>query len=152
MNHQQSKNTFAASTSGVRFFKIITTPNIQDGKIRLPKSFTTKHSNDIQNPIFLKTPDDKKWEMHISEANGDFWFEKDWKEFATYYSLDHGNMILFHFEEKTHFVVHIFGKNTLEIDYPFHDNQHEQNNNVQISDDDSVDVSKMSHSSCKNQN
>ncbi|CAI8605325.1 unnamed protein product [Vicia faba] len=149
MINQQSKNIFAASTSTVRFFKIITTQNIQDGKIRLPKGFTTKHANDMLNPIFLMTPDDKKWEIHITKVDEDFWFQKGWKEFATYYSLDHGNMILFQFEEKSHFVVHVFGKSTLEIQYLCRDNQHEQNNIVQSSDEDSVEILNTSNSSKK---
>ncbi|KAL5070848.1 hypothetical protein RYX36_021735 [Vicia faba] len=95
------------------------------------------------------TPDDKKWEIHITKVDEDFWFQKGWKEFATYYSLDHGNMILFQFEEKSHFVVHVFGKSTLEIQYLCRDNQHEQNNIVQSSDEDSVEILNTSNSSKK---
>ncbi|XP_058769044.1 B3 domain-containing transcription factor VRN1-like [Vicia villosa] len=123
----------------VRFYKIITTPNVQDGKMRLPKDFTKKCISDMPNPIFLKTPDDKKWEIHTAKVDEDFWFEKGWKEFVTYYSLEYGNMIMFHYEENSHFMVNIFDKSTLEIEYPFQDNQNEQNNVVLISDDDSVE-------------
>ncbi|XP_058765288.1 B3 domain-containing transcription factor VRN1-like [Vicia villosa] len=108
---------------------------VKDGKIRLPKDFTKKYSNDMVNPIFLKTPDEKKWEIHTVKADGDFWFQKGWKDFATYYSLAHGNMIVFQYEKTSHFMVHIFDKRTLEIEYPLHDIQHEQNNFVEISDD-----------------
>ncbi|RHN78212.1 putative transcription factor B3-Domain family [Medicago truncatula] len=115
----------------------------------IPKGFTRDHMSDMLNPVFLKTPDGKKWEMCTTKINGDIWFQKGWKEFATYYSLDHGHMVLFQYEENSHFVVHIFSKSTLEIEYPFHGNQHEQNNfDQQSSDEDSIEILDKSPS-CK---
>ncbi|XP_061345822.1 B3 domain-containing transcription factor VRN1-like [Gastrolobium bilobum] len=64
-----------------------------------------------------------------------------WKEFATYYSLDHGHMVLFEYKHTSHFDVRICDKSTLEIDYPFHGTQDAQGNLDQISDDDSVKIS-----------
>jgi len=106
----------------------------------IPKGFTRDHMSDMPNPMFLKTPDGKKWEMYTTKINDDFWFQKGWKEFATHYSLDPGHMVLFQYEENSHFVVHIFGKSTLEIEYPFHENQHEENNFDETSDDDSIKI------------
>lgn len=94
----------------------------------------------MPNPIFLETPDDKKWEIHTAKVDQDFWFENGWKEFVTYYSLEYGNMIMFHYEENSHFMVNIFDMSTVEIEYPFQDNQNEQTNIVLISDDDSVEI------------
>ncbi|CAJ2672736.1 unnamed protein product [Trifolium pratense] len=104
----------------------------------------------MTNPIFLKTPDGKKWEIYTTKINdGDFWFQEGWKEFATHYSLDHGQMVLFEYEENSqYFRVHIFGKSGLEIEYPFHVNQHEENSFDQISDDDSIEILDKSPS-CK---
>jgi hypothetical protein len=103
----------------------------------------------MTNPMFLKTPNGQKWEIYTTKDDGYFWFAKGWKEFSTHYSLDHGQMVLFEYEENSqYFGVHIFGMSALEIEYPIHDNQHEQNNPYQISDDDSVEILDKSPS-CK---
>ncbi|XP_058765606.1 B3 domain-containing transcription factor VRN1-like [Vicia villosa] len=145
-SNQRIKETLPPSTT--RFFKVITTSICQDEKLRIPNGFIMKHKNDISNPMFLKTPDDKKWEMHVAKVDNGFWFQKGWKEFATYYSLDHGHMIFFEYEGNSHFVVHIFGLSTLEIEYPLKENHHEQDNFIEISDDDSVEILDKS-TSCK---
>ncbi|XP_045802371.1 B3 domain-containing transcription factor VRN1-like [Trifolium pratense] len=147
-SNRKNKHTLPAST--IRFFRIITSTILQDEKLRIPNSFTRKHGSNMTNPIFLKTPDGKKWEIYTTKINdGDFWFQKGWKEFATHYSLDHGHMVLFEYEENSqYFRVHIFGKSGLEIEYPFHDNQHEENSFDQISDDDSIEILDKSPS-CK---
>ena len=84
----------------------------------------------MANPVFLKPPDGTEWKVDWTNHDGGILFEKGWKEFATYYSLDHGHLMLFEYKETSHFEVHIFGMSGLEIDYPFHD---------QISDD-SVEI------------
>ncbi|XP_058765605.1 B3 domain-containing transcription factor VRN1-like [Vicia villosa] len=145
-SNQGNKQTLPPSAT--RFFKVITTSICQNGKLRIPSGFIMKHNNDISNRMFLKTPDEKKWEMHIAKVDKCFWFQKGWKEFATYYSLDHGHVIFFEYEGNSHFVVHIFGPSTLEIEYPFNENHHEQDNLIEISDDDSVEISDKS-TSCK---
>ncbi|CAI8602381.1 unnamed protein product [Vicia faba] len=145
-SNQGNKQTLSPSTT--RFFKVMTTTICQDEKLRIPNGFIRKHNNDMSSRMFLKTPDDKKWEMHITKDDEGFWFEKGWKEFATYYSLDHGYMIFFQYEGNSLFVIHIFGKNTFEIEYPFNENHHEQDNLVETSDDDSVEILDKS-TSCK---
>ncbi|XP_027189947.2 B3 domain-containing transcription factor VRN1-like isoform X2 [Cicer arietinum] len=135
--NQQTKHSHP---SIIRFFKVITSTTLQDGKLRIPNSFTKKHGNDTSNPIFLKTPDGKKWKIYLTKKDGDIWFHKGWMEFAKHYSLDHGHMMFFQCEEKetSQFDVHIFDKSTLEIEYNVHGTQHnlEQNsdNNVEIWD------------------
>ncbi|CAK8571318.1 unnamed protein product [Lathyrus sativus] len=145
-SNQGNKQTLPFSPT--RFFKVITTTICQDGKLRIPNGFIRKHNNDMSNPMFLKTPDDKKWEMHITKVDKGFWFQKGWKEFATYYSLDHGYMIFFQYKGNSLFEVYIFGKSTLEIEYPFNENHHEQDNLIKTSDDDSVEILDKS-TSCK---
>ncbi|XP_061358903.1 putative B3 domain-containing protein Os03g0621600 [Gastrolobium bilobum] len=91
--------------------------------------------------MFLKPEDGTEWELFWTKNDGDIWLQKGWKEFSTYYSLDHGHMVLFEYKHTSHLDVHIFDKSTLEIDYPFHCTQDEQDNLDQISDDDSVKIS-----------
>ncbi|XP_057438924.1 B3 domain-containing transcription factor VRN1-like isoform X2 [Lotus japonicus] len=124
--------------SAIRFFKIITATSLEAGKLKVPNGFTRKHGGDVSNSVFLKPPDDKKWKIHwTKDQDGYIWFEKGWKEFASYYSLDHGHLILFEYNKTvpSHFEVHIFDKSTLEIEYPFHGSKDEQNNFDQILDE-----------------
>lgn len=89
----------------------------------------------MSNPIFLKLPDGTEWKICHSKLDGDIWFQDGWKDFATYYSLDHGHVMVFEYKDTSHFGVHIFDKSSLEIEYPSHGSQDEQHNPDQIHDD-----------------
>ncbi|XP_061336828.1 B3 domain-containing transcription factor VRN1-like isoform X2 [Gastrolobium bilobum] len=123
----------------ILFFKIIPGTSLADGKL-IPYNFVRKYGGDMSNPMFLKPPDGTEWEVFWTKHDGDIWLQKGWKEFATYYSLDHGHLVLFEYKQTCHFEVHIFDKSTLEIDYPLHVSQDVQYNLDQISDDDSVKI------------
>ncbi|KAJ1440372.1 DNA-binding barrel domain superfamily [Sesbania bispinosa] len=131
--------------SVIRFFKIITTTCLEAQKLKIPNNFTRKYGGDMSNPMFLKPPDGTEWEIYLTKNDGDIWFQKGWKEFATYYSLDYGHMVLFEYKGTSHFEVHIFDKTTLEIQYPFHGNQDEQD---KISDNSVEILEELSPSSC----
>ncbi|XP_061345823.1 putative B3 domain-containing protein Os04g0346900 [Gastrolobium bilobum] len=126
--------------TAILFFKIILKTSLQDGKLKIPKNFIRNYDGDMSNPMFLKPPDGTKWEVFWTKHDGDIWLQRGWKEFATYYSLDHGHMVLFEYKQTCHFEVHIFDKSTLEIQYPFHGTQDEQPNLNEVSDD-SVEIS-----------
>jgi len=103
---------------------------------RIPNAFTKKYSGDLSKPMFLKTPDDKEWEIHLTKKDGDIWIQRGWKEFATHYSLDHGHMVVFQYQKTSHFEVYIFDKSTFEIEYRVNgNNQHEDNNPIEILDE-----------------
>ncbi|KAJ1440371.1 DNA-binding barrel domain superfamily [Sesbania bispinosa] len=103
----------------------------------------------MSNPIFLKPPDGTEWKVYCSKVDGDIWLQEGWKEFSTHYSLDYGHMVLFKYKGTCHFEVHIFDKTTLEIQYPFHANQDEQDNIDQISDDSVEILDNLPPSTCK---
>ncbi|XP_045807949.1 B3 domain-containing transcription factor VRN1-like [Trifolium pratense] len=132
------RNNDTHPSSIIRFFKIVTPTNLQDGNIRIPNAFTKIHSGNISNPMFLNTPDDKKWEIHLTKEDDNIWIQKGFKEFATHYSLDYGHMVMFQYEKNSHFNVHIFDKTTLEIEYhAYGGNQqhHEQNSPIENFDE-----------------
>ncbi|KAG5012650.1 hypothetical protein JHK82_024796 [Glycine max] len=122
----------------VHFVKIILTTSLADG-ILLPKKFTRKYGDGMSNPVFLKPADGTEWKIHYTKHGGEIWFQKGWKEFATYYSLDHGHLLFFEYEGTSHFDVHIFDSSALEIDYPSHGTHEGKDNLVEISDD-SVEI------------
>ncbi|CAL0318551.1 unnamed protein product [Lupinus luteus] len=121
------------------FYKIIPRKYIEDGNLKIPSKFTRKYGVGLSNPVLLKPPDGTEWKVYWTKHVGDIWFQKGWKEFATYYSIDYGYLLLFKYEETSHFNVHIFDMSSLEINYPFHGIQHEKNNLEQILDD-SVEI------------
>ncbi|KAG4991287.1 hypothetical protein JHK87_024744 [Glycine soja] len=107
--------------------------------LKLPKKFTRKYGDGMSNPVFLKPADGTEWKIHYTKHGGEIWFQKGWKEFATYYSLDHGHLLFFEYEGTSHFDVHIFDSSALEIDYPSHGTHEGKDNLVEISDD-SVEI------------
>ncbi|XP_019459711.1 PREDICTED: B3 domain-containing transcription factor VRN1-like isoform X1 [Lupinus angustifolius] len=121
------------------FYKIIPRKYIEDGNLKIPSKFTRKYGVGLSNPVLLKPPDGTEWKVYWTKHVGDIWFQKGWKEFAAYYSIDYGHLLLFKYEETSHFNVHIFDMSTLEINYPFHGTQDEKNNLEQIIDD-SVEI------------
>ncbi|MED6219255.1 hypothetical protein PIB30_034075 [Stylosanthes scabra] len=114
----------------IRFFKIILRQNLQHGNLKIPSKFTSKYGGDVKNPVYLKPPDGTQWKVHWTQHDGEILFENGWKEFAEYYSLDHGHLLRFEYNGTSCFEVHIFDMSGLEIHYPF-------NNRI---DDDSVEI------------
>ncbi|XP_020231108.1 B3 domain-containing transcription factor VRN1 isoform X2 [Cajanus cajan] len=113
MTSPRNEHLFSTAT---HFFKIILATH---GRL-LPKAFTRKYGDGISNPVFLKSPDGTEWEIHWNKHDGEICLQKGWKEFATFYSLDHGHLLLFEYKGTSHFDVHIFDNSALEIDYPSH--------------------------------
>ncbi|XP_061339163.1 B3 domain-containing transcription factor VRN1-like isoform X2 [Gastrolobium bilobum] len=118
-NNQPNKHS---SSTTIRFFKIILNKSLENGNLMIPNNFTRRYGDGLPNPMFLKTPDGIEWKVYWTKHDGQILFEKGWKEFASYYSLDHGHLVVFEYEKNsTHIGVHIFDKSALEIDYPFND-------------------------------
>ncbi|KAJ1394937.1 DNA-binding barrel domain superfamily [Sesbania bispinosa] len=136
--NRRKKRSVPSAANAIRFFKIITTTSLDAAKLKvlymqkIPNNFTRKYGGDMSNPTFLKPPDGTEWTINWTKDDGDIWFQKGWKEFATYYSLDYGHMVLFEYKGTSHFEVHVFDKSTLEIQYPFHATQDEQDNDNSV--------------------
>jgi hypothetical protein len=105
--------------------------------------FTRRHGIGLSNPVLMKPPDGTKWQVYWKKINGEIWFEKGWKTFTQNYSLGHGCLVVFQYEQGTSkFNVLIFGQNAVEIDYDDESVQilDEKNNSIDHSDDGSVEV------------
>lgn len=85
----------------------------------MPTNFVEKYGIFLPKVIHLETPNGEKWELNLVKSEGKIWFEKGWNEFGEYHSLSHGHLLVFKYEQISHFKVHIFDKTTLEITYPF---------------------------------
>ncbi|XP_057741136.1 uncharacterized protein LOC130958189 [Arachis stenosperma] len=113
------------------FYKIVLRQSLEDGNLTIPKTFSMEFGDGVPNPVYLKPPDGTAWKIDWSEYHGGILFENGWKEFASYYSLDHGHMLWFEYNETSNIQVNIFDMTCLEINYPSLDH---------ISDDDSIEI------------
>ncbi|KAL9317278.1 hypothetical protein ACSQ67_013795 [Phaseolus vulgaris] len=118
-------------SSEIRFFKIIVHTTIQIGKLMIPKEFTRKHGASLSNPMFLKLPDGIEWEFSwTKEGAHNVWLEKGWKEFVTYYSLGHGHLLVFKYQQTCKLEVNIFDESGVEINYPSNNTQNHSAENL----------------------
>ncbi|XP_020987974.1 B3 domain-containing protein At3g18960-like [Arachis duranensis] len=86
-------------SSVICFFKIVLRQSLEDGNLKFPKEFSMKYGDGVPNPVYLKPPDGTAWKIDWSEYDGAIQFENGWKEFASYYSLDHGHMMWFEYNK-----------------------------------------------------
>ncbi|CAJ1977621.1 unnamed protein product [Sphenostylis stenocarpa] len=100
----------------IHFFKTILETNLQ--RLKLPNKFVMRYGGELPNPVFMKPMDGTEWEVYWANHNGEIWFEKGWKDFAEYYSLDQGHFIFFKYEGTSHIEVLIHDQSALEIAYP----------------------------------
>ncbi|XP_028794146.1 B3 domain-containing protein Os03g0620400-like [Neltuma alba] len=94
----------------------------------------------LSNPVSLKPPDGKEWRVYWTKRDNEFWFQKGWKEFANFYSLDDGFLVLFKYEGTSQLHVHIIDKSALEIDYPLSRYASSQEDNLDNLSDDIIDI------------
>ncbi|XVE90505.1 hypothetical protein DITRI_Ditri20bG0083100 [Diplodiscus trichospermus] len=109
-----SKTTRDAET--IHFFRIIL-GHYQ--KLELPKRFVRKYGNDLSNSVLISAPSGPLWEIELIKSDGEIWLGNGWKDLADYFSLEHGNLLVFSYEGHSRFCVSmIFDQTTLEIEYP----------------------------------
>jgi len=78
-----------------------------------------KYGAILSNPVFLEVPNGIEWEVcWTKDGAGHVWLEKGWKEFATYYSLGYGHLVVFKYQQTCTLEVHIFDASGTEINYP----------------------------------
>uniref|UniRef100_A0A7N2KZS9 TF-B3 domain-containing protein n=1 Tax=Quercus lobata TaxID=97700 RepID=A0A7N2KZS9_QUELO len=123
------------TTKAPHFFKIVMPQTLQEGKLRIPKKFTSKYGVDLSNMAFLTVPNGTKWKVKMTKCNGEVWFQNGWCEFARCHALALGHLLVFRYEGKSHFYVLIFDATATEIDYPF-DDQHQVRRMEDIERDD----------------
>ncbi|XP_050258440.1 B3 domain-containing transcription factor VRN1-like [Quercus robur] len=105
-------------TEGTHFFQIILHKNLRNGRLTIPKKFTSKYGEKLSSLAILTLPNGAKWEVGLTKHEGEVWLQKGWREFAEYYSLKLGYLVVFRYEENSHFHVLIFDPSATEVDYP----------------------------------
>ncbi|XP_024030899.1 B3 domain-containing transcription factor VRN1-like [Morus notabilis] len=104
------------------FFKIISIDTLRDNKFQIPNRIVNKCGGTLSIPVLLKLPCGLKWKVRLTKCDGKVWIDKGWRDFLKYYSLGHGDLLVFKYEGNSQFHVLIFDKSTTEIDYPSNPN------------------------------
>ncbi|CAN1355271.1 B3 domain-containing transcription factor VRN1 [Linum perenne] len=135
------------STEGPHFFKIVLDEAIRDGKLAIsivfvsqqfiPTKFLRKYGENLQNRVILKDPAGTQWPVELTNSEGELWLDKGFPEFADFYSISHGYLVVFQLQirgdDDDHhdhdcFNVVVFDPCATEIDYPCSQQQHKKKN------------------------
>ncbi|XP_065872064.1 B3 domain-containing transcription factor VRN1-like [Euphorbia lathyris] len=101
------------------FFKFILADSVHEHK-EIPRKFVKRFGGYLSSPIILKASSGQKWKVDIAKSEGAFWLQNGWKEFAEFYSLDHGYLVVFEYDmSAAEFNVIILDNTATEIEYPF---------------------------------
>ncbi|XP_039045803.1 B3 domain-containing protein At1g49475-like [Hibiscus syriacus] len=98
----------------------------------IPAKFARDYGIFLSNPVFIKVPSGKIWELELVKCGGKMWFRNGWLNFAKHYSVETGHFLVFRYEGGCHFHVIILDRTATEIKYPDVD----QEVKVEESDDD----------------
>ncbi|CAI0556148.1 unnamed protein product [Linum tenue] len=102
------------------FFKIILDDAIRDGKLFIPTKFVKLYGGNLQDSAVLSDPSGTEWTVELTESDGDIWLQKGFREFAEFYSLSHGYLVVFELVDRwiSRFNVVVFDPTATEIEYP----------------------------------
>ncbi|XP_027356384.1 B3 domain-containing transcription factor VRN1-like [Abrus precatorius] len=101
------------------FHKLVlpSSSSVQTRQLRLPDNFMRKYGGELSPIVTLSVPDGSIWRVGLKKADNKFWFLDGWQEFVQRYSIGVGYLLVFRFEGKSSFNVHIFNLATSEISY-----------------------------------
>ncbi|QHN79522.1 Glycerate dehydrogenase [Arachis hypogaea] len=102
----------------IHFFQIVNETSLQNGELRIRRSFVSEHWQGISSPVLLVLPNGSEWKMDWEKRDADVCFVQGWKEFAEFYSLEKEQVLMFKYEGKSRFNVIILGRSGLEREYP----------------------------------
>ncbi|CAI0452129.1 unnamed protein product [Linum tenue] len=124
-----------------RFSTIIVDDSARDEKLCLPKLFTAEYGALLPENVIFKLPSGAEWRVGLLKSGEKIWFQEGWREFADFYSLASGQLLVFQYGSHGHFLVLIFDKTAREIDYQTHETsvRFEPEPIIDISDDTSND-------------
>ncbi|KAH7851110.1 hypothetical protein Vadar_007437 [Vaccinium darrowii] len=87
-----------------------------------------QYGKNLGNHVFLRVPSGAVWTAELVTSNDAVWMCNGWKEFAKYYSLGFGHLLVFRYDGSYNFHVLIFDKSASKIEYPVSANHGEQTN------------------------
>ncbi|XP_017253443.1 B3 domain-containing transcription factor VRN1-like [Daucus carota subsp. sativus] len=100
------------------FFKINMRPSYVDGRcLMIPRKFVSLYKN-LTDRISLKAPSGLIWSIDLERNSDEICLRNGWLEFAKFYSISFGHMLVFEYQGDSKFLVRIFDPSASEIDYP----------------------------------
>ncbi|RDX67223.1 B3 domain-containing transcription factor VRN1 [Mucuna pruriens] len=99
------------------FYKLLLSSTVQANQLTLPDNFTKKYGGELSPIVTLSVPDGSAWRVALKKADNKYWFFDGWQEFVQRYSVGVGYLLVFRYEGKSSFNVHIFNLASSEINY-----------------------------------
>ncbi|XP_039066664.1 B3 domain-containing transcription factor VRN1-like [Hibiscus syriacus] len=87
------------------FFKVVLEDAARSGKLGIPAKFARDYGDSLSNPVFIKVPSGKIWELELVKCGGKMWFRNGWLNFAKHYSVEPGHFLVLRYEGGSHFHV-----------------------------------------------
>ncbi|PNT41283.1 hypothetical protein POPTR_004G147000v4 [Populus trichocarpa] len=100
------------------FYKLMVASILQDKKLKIPKKFVNKYGDELSSVATLTVPCGRICLVELQKVNGKLWFHKGWHEFVECYSIRVGYFLVFIYEGKSNFNVHMFDLTVSEIKNP----------------------------------
>ncbi|KAJ8766667.1 hypothetical protein K2173_001187 [Erythroxylum novogranatense] len=98
------------------FYKLIVASILQEKRL-IPGKFINKYGDEICPIATLSVPSGLKWQVKLQKSNEKLWFQEGWQEFVDYHSVRAGFLMIFKYEGRSHFNVHIYDLTVSEINY-----------------------------------
>ncbi|KAK1355853.1 hypothetical protein POM88_049109 [Heracleum sosnowskyi] len=99
------------------FFKRILTDVGSHTKLLFPEKFISISGNDLKDSVSLNAPSGLQWSVEVKRDKGKVWLQNGWPEFANFYAIGFGYLLVFEYEGDSKFQVLVFDTSSLEIDY-----------------------------------
>lgn len=84
----------------------------------IPRKFIKIFGKNFDHRIHLSAPNGSVWSIDLEKHNGEIWLQNGWPEFANFYSIRYGHLLVFQYQEDSKFKVLIFDQSAAEIEYP----------------------------------
>lgn len=84
----------------------------------IPKKFVRIHGKNLNDEIFLNVPNGPVWSIKLKRHKNEVCLKNGWPEFAKFYSICFGYLLVFEYQGDSKFQVLIFHPSAVEIDYP----------------------------------
>ncbi|KAF7840893.1 B3 domain-containing transcription factor VRN1 [Senna tora] len=118
-----------ASTSGEgegRREVVAATAAESEVAMSIPDNFLRKFGGELSTVATITVPDGSVWRIGLKRLGNKFWLLDGWQEFVQRYSIVVGYVLVFRYEGKSSFTVHIFNLATSEINYQSNARNHNE--------------------------
>lgn len=95
----------------------------------IPENFVRKYGEELRGRVVLKAPGGAPWPVDVERKKGQVWLHNGWPEFATFYSLCFGYLLVFEYVQHSSFRVLVFEPSATEINYPLINNRNPDDEN-----------------------